>query len=59
MMKAMKKRKASGISAPNRVSNIAPPCAPGDVALVIPNPETVSGCAEWLTPVGNTCRHEY
>jgi hypothetical protein len=50
MTKAMKNRTGSGISAPNRLSNIAPPCALGgrrtDKRFGAPDQES----PEWLTP---------
>jgi hypothetical protein len=45
----MKNRTGSGISAPNRLSNIAPPCAPGDRA-------GLSGFARMVNASGNICR---
>ena len=50
--KAMKNRTASGISAPNRLSNIVPPCAPGDLAAR-------SGIARLVNASGNICRVQY
>jgi hypothetical protein len=55
-MKAMTNRSTSGISAPNTLSNIAPPPRPLGGAAILGQQ---TGIAEWLTPVGNTCRREY
>jgi hypothetical protein len=47
MRKAMKNRTGSGISAPNSVSNIAPPVPPGDLACPF---GIYQESPEWLTP---------